>query len=101
MYLNARQAAADHRLAAGFSAATGNLRQAHTSSEAADYHDRRADQVRSQLVAARKLGLGGSAGLLPRNYHGDSTIADPLDRDVPRQPDSQEPARDSSAPPRL
>lgn len=77
MYLSARQGAADHRLAAEIAAESGNYRQAYFSSSASSFHDQRAEQVRSELAAARKLGLGGTAGKLPRNYHGDSQISAP------------------------
>lgn len=72
MYLNARQGAADHRLAAEIAAESGNYRQAYFSSSAAVYHDRNADEIRAQLAAARKLGLGGSAGKLPKGYFADA-----------------------------
>lgn len=68
MYLCARQGAADHRLAAAIAADTGSPRQAHVSAKAAEYHQRNAAAIREQLLAARKLGLRGSAGQLPRGY---------------------------------
>ena len=83
MYLNARQGAADHRLAAAIAEQNGNARQARVSTTAAAFHDRRGDQVRSQLLAARKLGLGGTAGRLPANYHGDSQTAPTSSASVP------------------
>jgi len=67
-----RQGAADYRLAAGLAAAGGHTATAHRYAEAAEYHDRRADQVRSELLAARKIGMGGSAGVLPKDYMSDA-----------------------------
>ena len=68
MYLNHRNAAALHR----FAAEHASPRQAPISTAAAEYHDRRAEQVRSQLAAARKLGLRGSAGTVPAAYFADA-----------------------------
>lgn len=67
-YLNARQSAADHRFAAAIAEDTGATRQARVSLTAAEYHERNAAAIRSQLLAARKLGLRGTAGQLPRGY---------------------------------
>lgn len=82
-YLSARQGAADHRLAAAIAADTGSARQARVSTTAAEYHERNAPSIRAQLHAARKLGLGGTAGRLPANYHGDSQTAPTSSASVP------------------
>lgn len=72
MYLNHRGAAVTHRLAARTALEIGSPRQLHASVEAARYNDRRADEIRAQLSAARKLGLRGSAGTVPAGYFADA-----------------------------
>ena len=67
-YLNHRNAAELCLMAEAIALQNGNLPAARRESDAAAFHTRRADQVRSELLAARKLGLGGSAGQLPKNY---------------------------------
>lgn len=83
MYLSARQGAADHRLAAGMAAKSGNYRQAYFSSSAAAFHDRNAAEIRTQLHASRMLGLGGSAGRVPANYFSDAPTPPASVRSVP------------------
>ena len=72
MYLNHRNAAETHRLAGRIALEIGSHRQFHASIAASAYHDAEAARIRSQLAAARKLGLRGSAGTVPAGYFADA-----------------------------
>lgn len=72
MYLNHRNAAETHRLAARTALEIGSHRQFHASIAASAYNENRADEIRAQLTAARRLGLRGSAGTVPAGYFADA-----------------------------
>jgi hypothetical protein len=70
MYLNARQAAAEHRLAAGIAAESGHQRQAGVSTTAAAYHARRADEIRAAFRARP-----AARSRMPRGYFADAPVS--------------------------
>lgn len=67
-YLAVRDAEALCRLGQHMAEADECRHQAPVFAAGAAHHAAEAASLRQQLLAARKLGLGGSAGQLPKNY---------------------------------